>query len=155
MKIISSTYKCQNCDFTSIDLQEMIEHENHCYDTNTPEISILIDEKEYLIIPKEEDYLFILNKKHKTKNYLIMVKDTDNDIKWKLLYGNLDFKGYLNFKNTRKVKLINKKHKDVLDAYLNNIEVEGCIDDDWFCGKLIIDDFVETYNENFEYRIKK
>lgn len=56
-----------------------------------------------------------------------------------------------------KWKLIHKKDKDILDAYLkdNSVEIEIMylnINDSW---SELCDDFIETYDENAEYRLKE
>ncbi len=66
---------------------------------------------------------------------------------------NLDYwmiSEYPNFRDDFTYKLIHKKHKNILDAYLaNNIE-ELFIWDDCKC-EYPIDKFIEQYNENTKY----
>ena len=51
-------------------------------------------------------------------------------------------------------KLIHKKHKDILDAYLadNNVEIEYNRHESGF--ELICGDFIEHYDESLDYRLK-
>lgn len=51
-------------------------------------------------------------------------------------------------------KLIHKKHKDVLDAYLfdNRVDIEVLFDSGYL--QQIAEVFIDSYNENWEYRIK-
>lgn len=55
------------------------------------------------------------------------------------------------FSKNGSYKLIHKKHKDILDAYLadNSVEIES-----FYMTWLNEDNFIGKYNEDFEYRLK-
>ena len=57
------------------------------------------------------------------------------------------------FTNALKWKLISIKHKDILEAYLadNDIDIQVYFEDEWF-EQL---DFIEYYNPDLEYRLKE
>lgn len=95
--------------------------------------------------------------KASTGDYIIVYKEVDTltyNYKWhknvdKLLYAGLDY------------KLIHKKHKDILDAYLKDTNVKIFTDDysdDSHCYYNLKEyfsneNFIDFYNENYNYTI--
>lgn len=93
-----------------------------------------------------EEILKELEKKYETGNYFVIAKWECASKLWyeQKMENPFKVKGHLN--NVTDVKLIHNKHKDIFQAYKDKefeIELNGSI----------VKDFVESYNERFDYTI--
>ena len=94
---------------------------------------------------KEKSELDILKEKYKTGEYILVRNKLSNKEKF-----FIDDKFY--YQIGIKIVLVSKKHKQILDAYIENNEVEielNSKDDIW-----LVTDFINKYNEDFDYRLK-
>lgn len=93
---------------------------------------------------KEKSELDILKEKYKSGNYIGIFKDINN--KWVL--SNVFVNGFL-------PKLIHKKDKDILYAYLkdNTINIEVVYSLDNSSNSVNVLDFIESYDERLDYRL--
>lgn len=100
----------------------------------------------------ETDWLEDLKIKYATGNYTLLTPSICGD-DWVIVQGtpNWDCDNYI---------LIHNKHKDIIEAYLKNHSVEiECTnyiskDADMETIWYLEEDFIENYDENFEYRLK-
>lgn len=92
---------------------------------------------------EEKTELDILKEKYASGDYIAVSPDSDN-----LWYrnSNPDWSG--------SYKLIHKRHKDILDAYLSDDNVEILAKETGIKELQIVTNFIESYNEDFDYRLK-
>lgn len=109
---------------------------------------ITIDGVENRLVPKVKSELDVIEKKYKNGDYIGVCKGVDG--KW--ILSNVFVLGF-------SPSLIHKKHKDILDAYLkdNNVEIEGGYinGDNKLVYQLVELDWILAYNETLEYRLKQ
>lgn len=94
--------------------------------------------------------LDILKEKYETGNYII-IRLNDNGYERKWIIQTDFYKGL----NGIKFKLIHKKHKDILDAYLkdNTIDIEVVYSLDNSSNSVRVLDFIESYDERLDYKL--
>jgi hypothetical protein len=98
------------------------------------------------VVPKNDAYKEI-KEKLSTGNYNIVFKQKINN-KWSLCYRPND----LVWRNDFDYKVIHRKHRNILDAYLedNNVEIEFKATNKWF---KLEGDFINTYSPLTIYNI--
>lgn len=115
--------------------------------------TIIIDNVEYGLVPKQasiKSELDALKEKYATGNYICISGETRNQKTIWVIVSDISQFTFGNF------KLIHKKHKDILDAYLadNNVEIEERISGSSHWHQLVCD-WLEAYHpSNHEYRLK-
>lgn len=84
----------------------------------------------------------LLKEKFKSGDYVCVFRNEH------LVRGKWLIDSYPSFIITNRYKLIHKKHKDILNAYLDGKEIEVFIMSEWHKVK----NFIEEYNENSTYQ---
>lgn len=109
-------------------------------------MEVIIDGIVY--VPKKKSELDLLKEKYESRDYIIVVRNNMTDFRWAKLNRMPSWIQGADY------KLIHKKHKDILDAYLadNSVEIEYHIERDlWAIDK----NFIDKYKEDCEYRLKQ
>lgn len=113
-------------------------------------MEVIIDGIVY--VPKEnKSELDLLKEKYNSGDYICIAKLHK--------HHNWELPKVFKWNQYNYYKLIHKKHKEILDAYLadNSVEIEYEFDEETHCnaGWYIVDDFIDTYKEHRNYRLKQ
>jgi len=99
----------------------------------------------------EEEPHAELKRRYDSDDYILMLK-CKTALKWGRLYGfnNSEWRMDFNY------KLIHKRHKEVLDHWLNGGKIEANLNGyNGLYWEEIVGEFIEAYNEDWDYRIKQ
>jgi len=116
-------------------------------------LELLCDGKTLWTKVEEKTELDLMEEKYASGNYIALAYSTHHN---KKNYWYPSHPSRSDFRTFNKPKLIHKNHKDILDAYLadNSAEIEiRCrdINTEW---EWIDTNFINNYDEAFEYRLK-